>query len=114
MERLINKDRRTFARFASKVPLKYKNLETGLDTEAFMQDIGAGGLKFITTERLINLNDALEVSIKTPNSSNSVELKGKVIWLREVSSEVWDVGISFNRAKLVEVSKVCRSLNLTT
>jgi len=114
MVRHIRKDRRVFARLTSRIPLRYKNLESGLTGEVFTRDIGGGGLKFITSERLIDLNDILEMWIDAPNSLNPIRLKGRVIWLREVGRDVWDVGIRFDKAKLVSLSRACNSLNVKT
>jgi hypothetical protein len=114
MVKIVSKDRRVFARFNSRIPLRYKNLNTGLTAEVFLRDIGGGGLKFITSERLVEPSDLVEIWIEAPNSLNPVHLKGKIMWLREVGRDVWDVGVSFNRARLVSLSRACSSLNMRT
>ena len=92
--------------------MRYKNLDTGITEQAFTRDISGSGLRFITSERVAKRNDSLEMWIDTPNSSDPVNIKGKVIWLKEVGMDVWDLGIHFNRVRLLNLSKACNCLNV--
>lgn len=76
-----------------------------------MRDIGGGGLKFLATQRLMHLNDPLELSIEPPEAQ-PVSIKGKVVWVKAAGQGLWDVGISFDKAKLVSLSRACSSLNV--
>ena len=107
MNEPIKDDRRIFARFVSTAPIKYKNLETGLTGEVFARNIGGGGLRLFSTGKSMEPNDTLELWIKSPNTQEYINIKGKVIWSKEVGQEAWDVGVSFSRVKLLNLSKVC-------
>jgi len=111
MVKYTTEDRRVFTRLTSRMPMRYKNLDTGITEQAFTRDISGSGLRFITSERVAKRNDSLEMWIEAPSSPDPVNIKGRVVWLKEVGMDVWDMGIHFSRARLLNISKACSYLN---
>lgn len=75
--------------------LYYKDKEITLgNTEVLVQDIGLGGLKFMSQLRLSNQNDIV-YGFETTILGVSLSFSGKIVWSHEVSQGIFEYGVEF-------------------
>ena len=65
-------------------------------------DISPLGLRFITGESDINMNDEIELKIEIPGAVSPVHAKAKVIWKKKLSTEngaPYNIGCEFTKVE---------------
>jgi len=103
------KEHRMFSRFRVNFPARFRNLNVGRRGEGTCADIGAGGVS-IETDQKIEPRTPLEVWIDIADGFNPVNLKGRVVWSKEISSENCRTGVVFDCPRLIAFSRVLKSL----
>ena len=107
MEEYKFTDRRIFARFEVKFPLRFLNLRQNNEGEAEAQDICAKGVGFVTKER-IEPQTPLEMWLQMPNGEEPLYVRGKVVWLSEVEPNNYRVGVDLEKANLLGFSRLLK------
>ena len=88
-------DRRRSERFDTRLSAAVKNLKTGDVMEASVTEIGANGLRIVTTG---HLPEGIEIHLVFQEASNNTHLEGKVIWTRPSKvGSTFDSGIDVIR-----------------
>jgi Tfp pilus assembly protein PilZ len=102
-------DRRIFARFQAKFPLKYLDLQANKEGEAQVQDLCAKGLCLLTKEAL-NTNTPLEMWLQIPDKGEPLYTRGEVVWSRPEGANECRAGVCFEKANLMGLSRVLRTI----
>ena len=90
-------ERRKFIRLEVPLELKFIVEKDHVRREVTTKDISCEGLRFIS-EHPIKEGVSLELNLNIPVASNPVHMKGKVVWLKRLSttdSSPSEVGIEF-------------------
>jgi hypothetical protein len=102
-------DRRIFARFATQLPLRFLNLNSGKEGQAHTVDISAKGVGFVTNEE-ISSNTPLELWLQVPDKGEPYYTRGEVAWSQRVESDRYRVGINLEKADFMGMSRVLRTV----
>ena len=107
-------DNRVFCRFAlSNVPVRFKDLKIGEKGDAVCKDISGGGAG-IAYSRELKPRTPLEMWFDLPDGFEPLHLLGKVVWSQQLQAnrtfgqQGWNLGISFDRPKLVGLSRILK------
>ena len=71
-----------------------RKVELG-STEVLVEDIGLGGLRFLSDIRLAVHQDIL-LEFETEILGNMIKMYGAVVWMREVKSGIYQYGLEFS------------------
>ena len=71
-----------------------KNVELGR-TEVLVEDIGLGGLHFLTDIHLPVHRDII-LEFKTEILGKTITMYGSVVWMKELKSEIYQYGLEFS------------------
>ena len=101
-------DKRIFERIPVKLPLRF--LYSNSDTEGLAQthNISAAGIGLVTDIELLN-HTPLEMWLQIPDKGEPFHLAGKVVWFDMIEPNKYKVGISLEKAELMEMSRVLRT-----
>ncbi len=98
-------DQRVFDRFMARFPVKFRYSKSNFGTNVFLRDISAEGAKIVTKEE-VNLNDNLELLVDLPDGLKPMILKGQVVWSRNTHPKTWDVGLAFDKIRLMHTRRI--------
>ena len=102
-ENIVIEDRRKFFRINLDFPLSAsmtlirihgRNVELGR-TEVLLEDIGLGGLRFLSDIRLAVHRDII-LEFETEILGNMIKMYGAVVWMKEVKSGIYQYGLEFS------------------
>jgi hypothetical protein len=110
MEDMGTNDKRVFARFPVQMALRFIDLLSNTEGQAHAYDISAKGLGFMATEELKPLTP-LEMWLQVPDKGEPLYTRGEVVWSEMVEPNKYKAGINLERADLMGVSRVLRTLN---
>lgn len=100
------KDRRTFARFVARFPVRFKGSRKSYGTNVSLRDACAQGVK-ITTREPVFIHDSVMLEIELPDCKDPMTLKGEVVWVVfDETSGMRDVGLKFHTVDLVHMSRL--------
>lgn len=100
-------DRRIFARFPARLPLRFLDLQGNTEGEAFTEDISAKGVGFMAKEAF-QPHTPLEVWFKIPDQGEPLYARGEVVWSKMVEPEQHRIGVNLEKADLMGLSRVLR------
>jgi diguanylate cyclase (GGDEF)-like protein/PAS domain S-box-containing protein len=120
-ENITIEDRRKFFRIHLDFPLSAsmtlvrihgKNVELGR-TEVLIEDIGPGGLRFLSDIRLSVHRDIL-LEFETEIQGDRIKLYGTVVWMREVKLGIYQYGLEFiiNEGERSILARILKGLAL--
>ncbi|UQZ36751.1 PAS domain S-box protein [Paenibacillus sp. PK3_47] len=98
----VTEDRRRHIRIPLLLPLsaqmtivkiKDRRLSLGM-TEVVVEDIGAGGLRFLT-HLALTVNKDIVLQLETEILGENVQLSGTVVWKQEADEEIYQYGFEF-------------------
>lgn len=98
-------DARVFERFSARFPVKFKHSRNDFGTEVFLRDACAEGMKVTTKEKMF-LNDSVSLLVKLPDGHDPLTLNGQVVWTKNKTAELWDVGLRFHKVNLMEMQRM--------
>lgn len=100
-------DKRAFCRFAlPDIPVRFKDLRSGLKGEMKARDIGGGGAG-VECAQEIKPRTPVELWFDLPDGFEPLHLLGKTVWSRP-SGTSWRLGISFERQRLMSMTRVLK------
>lgn len=100
-------DKRAFCRFAlPDIPIRFKDLKSGLKGEMRGKDIGGGGACVGCVEG-IKPKTPLELWFDLPDGFEPLHLLGKAVWAMAKGTS-WHVGISFERQRLMSMARILK------
>lgn len=103
-------ERRIFERIEAKFPLRLNLEEAPFNSETYLRDFSASGMKIITKQRLAADKD-IDFWVDVPDGHSPIHFYGRVVWLKNVGRYVWDAGIRFKHVRLMDC---CRMLNCSS
>jgi hypothetical protein len=109
MEEEKFQDRRIFDRFTAKFPVKFINLRENKESEASIDDVSAKGIGITSNEQL-SPRTALEMWLEIPDKGEPLYTRGEVVWSRRVEPDKFKVGVNLEKADLMGLSRVLRSI----
>ncbi|MCM3630136.1 PAS domain S-box protein [Paenibacillus glycanilyticus] len=75
------------------IEINGKSIELG-KTEIVIEDLGAGGLRFLSSIQLA-VHPGILLEIETRILHQTIQLYGKVVWLKELDSGIYQYGVEF-------------------
>lgn len=103
-----DKDKREFERFVVRLTVKLVDLQSGRENRAVTHDISAKGAGIVSRSQ-IDSNIPLEMWLEIPRSCQEpICLKGEVAWSKMVDWDTWRIGISFDEANFLGISRLLR------
>jgi len=101
-------ERRMFERFKVAFPVKFTNLKTNKEGNGKIIDISAGGGGMIITKHQIEPETALKLELQIPDTKNTVVASGKVVWIHEISTDTYRMGVQFDKIDFLSLSRVLK------
>lgn len=98
-------EHRLFERFSARLPVKFRYTRSEYGTDVFLRDASAQGVRISTRERVF-LNDSISLEVKIPDGSEPVMLNGRVVWMQEKSSTLWDAGVELHEINFMEMRRI--------
>jgi hypothetical protein len=102
-------DRRIFDRFSASFPVKFLNPHSGKEGQAHARDISAKGVGLRLNERLTPATP-LELWLEVPDKGEPLYTRGEIVWSRAVRPDEYQAGISLEKADLMGLSRVMRTV----
>lgn len=96
------KEQRTFERFSSRFPAKFKDTRNDFGTDVYLRDASAGGVRIATKERLY-LNDNVALEVELSDGRGGMTLRGEVVWVKHKGADMWNVGVKFHKIALMDM-----------
>ncbi len=98
-------DRRMFDRTIARFPTRFKDSRQDFGTNVFLRDISADGVKLATKERM-HLNDRLDLEIELSDGHSPLNLKGRVVWVRQATPSMKDIGMKLDQVDLMQTQRL--------
>lgn len=105
MQGLGFEDRRMFTRFMARAFLGYLDITSQKKGRGRTYDISGNGIGLITNQKLPPATP-LDIWLKIPDNSDSLYVKGEVIWIKEIKFRRYRVGISLEEPELMGISRI--------
>jgi hypothetical protein len=102
-------DKRVFARLPVSLSVKYLDLGSNTEGEAQTQDISAKGMG-LAMDRAISPNSSIEMWLRVPDKGEPFYTRGEVVWAQERDGIGFRAGINLERADLMGISRVLRTI----
>lgn len=102
-------DRRIFARFSAKFPLRFLDLKSGREACVQTYNISAKGIGILTKERL-EAHTPLELWLEVPDKGEPLYIRGEVTWSKAEGLGEYRAGVSLEKAELMGLSRVLRTV----
>jgi hypothetical protein len=102
-----DEDKRDFERFIVRLTVKFVNLNNGKEERVVTHDISAKGAGIVTKEEIAK-RIPLEMWLDIPDSREPLYVKGEVAWSKMVDYDTWRVGVNFDKADFLGISRILR------
>ena len=97
-KKTLGKEKRIFPRYETSLRIKYKS--NGVEGTSWLANISRGGAG-ILLDRAVEAEAPLALEISLPTGSESLFLKGKVVWQKDTHA-----GIRFDELNTEELNKI--------
>ena len=105
-------DRRIFERFNVRLPLRYLGIGSGPEGEAQTLDVSAKGMGLFVKQAM-PLHTALELWLNIPDKGEPLYARGEVVWSKPAAEGGHRLGISLEKANLMGMGRVLRTMSPT-
>jgi hypothetical protein len=102
-------DRRIFARFGTKFPLRFLDLNSNREGIAQTQDLSAKGVGLLVNEEL-PARTPVEMWLKIPDKGEPLYTRGEVVWSKMVGPNEYRTGVNLDKADLMGLSRALRAI----
>lgn len=102
-------DKRIFARFGVNYTSTFLDLDSNKEGQATAKDISAKGIGLETEEALLP-ETSLEMWLNLPDKGRPFYTRGKVAWSKVIGPRKFRAGVELERADLMGVSRVLRTI----
>jgi hypothetical protein len=109
MQNTESDDKRVFARFPAQLSMKFIDLILNKEGQAQAKDISAKGIGFLADKQLEPFTP-LEIWVEVPDKGAPFYTRGEVVWSEMVASNQYRTGVNLERADLMGMSRILRSL----
>ncbi len=103
-----SEDKRIFARFPVKFPMRFLDLLANRDLQAQALDMGAKGLGFLSSTELKPYTP-LELWLKVPDKNDPFYTRGEVVWSEKIGPNQFRTGVNLEKADLMGISRILRN-----
>lgn len=100
-------DKRVFARFAAKLPVRFIDAYSNQEGYATASDVSAKGIGFISKTGL-NKYTPVELWLDIPDNSTPLYSRGAVAWSQPLDNDEYRYGIHLEKADLMGLARVLR------
>lgn len=100
-------DKRIFARFKARFPLRFLDLKENKEVLGQVYDISAKGIGLICNECL-QPNTPLEMWLEIPDKGEPLYTRGQVVWSKPEGVTECRAGVSLERADMMGLSRALR------
>ena len=97
--------RRTYERFTSRFPIKFKDTRCDFGTDVILRNLSAGGARVTVRDRLY-LSDSISLEVELLDDKGPMTLRGEVVWANEKDPNLWDVGLKFHKVIFMDMWRV--------
>ena len=104
-------ERRVFERFEVDFPLRFKDLDKNTEGVGKIVNISASGGGMFLTAQELQPGTSLELWLLIPDKKEPFHTRGKVVWLNEVESALYRVGVKFDSMDFLGISRALRVNN---
>lgn len=101
-------DRRIFARFPMKLPLRFIEGEAAQECTAETCDVSAKGIGLVT-QQAFRPGVPLEMWLQMPDRNEPLYTRGEVVWSQMLEPNKYRTGIELEKAELMAMSRVFRA-----
>jgi c-di-GMP-binding flagellar brake protein YcgR len=101
-------DRRIFARFPVKVPVKFLKQQEAEEGQAQAYDFSARGIGLVTEQQLLP-KTALELWVELQDQAQPLYLRGEVVWSVPAGENAYRAGVNLEKAELMSLSRILRA-----
>jgi c-di-GMP-binding flagellar brake protein YcgR len=102
-------DRRIFARFSARMPVRFLDYRENREGTAETADISAKGMSLVTV-RDIAAHTLLELWVEVPDKGEPLYTRGEVAWVKQVGPQAYQLGVNLEKADLMGLSRVLRAV----
>jgi c-di-GMP-binding flagellar brake protein YcgR len=102
-------DRRIFGRFPAKLLMRFFNPADNQESSAETSDVSAKGIGLVLNEEL-RPHTHLEMWLRVPDKGEPLYTRGEVVWSKEAEAGQFKTGIELEKADLMGMSRVLRSI----
>jgi len=102
-------DRRIFARFNARFPVKFLDLNSGKEGQAQTHDISAKGMGLVSNVPMMP-ETPLELWIELPDRGEPLYSRGEVVWSSPIRENEYRIGVTLEKANLMGLSRVLRCI----
>ncbi|MFA5104847.1 MAG: PilZ domain-containing protein [Candidatus Omnitrophota bacterium] len=91
------KEKRSCARVEARLPFQFKDIQRPIETYtgSLTKDVGAGGVRFVSSE-FLSIFTRLILEVSVPTFSKPIKAISKVAWIQKVPrSPQYNVGLQF-------------------
>jgi PAS domain S-box/diguanylate cyclase (GGDEF) domain len=94
------------------IEINGRSIELG-KTEIVIENIGAGGMRFLSSIQLA-VHPGILLEIETQLLYKTIKLYGKVVWLKELESDIYQYGLEFlvNEDERTSLTRVLHTLSV--
>ena len=100
-------ERRLFDRFPARFPTRFRDSSPDFGTDVFLKDVSGTGLRMTTRQRMF-IDDMISLEVQMPDGLAPVVLNGRVRWIHQILSEVWEVGVEFHKVDFMRMHRLVR------
>ncbi len=104
-------DRRVFARFPTRLSMKFIDLILNKEGQAQARDISTKGIGFLANEELKPLTP-IEMWLQVPDKGAPLYTRGEVMWSEMAGPNQYKTGVNLERADLIGMSRILRNLRV--
>jgi len=104
----LKHEKRMYERFASPCPIKFKYSRHDYNQDVSLENVSADGIKIATNEHLYR-NDSISLEVLMDGKKHPLMLDGLVVWTKNKSPNLWDVGLKFYQINLMKIQQLVNS-----
>jgi len=102
----MNDERRTFNRFQTRFPVKFKDSRIDFGFDVILRDASANGVNILTKDRLF-FNDHIALEVELPDGNDPLVLSGRVVRAKPINDlSMWDIGLKFDEVDLMKMQRI--------
>lgn len=109
MPKSSTEDKRIFARFGARFPLRFLDLNSNREGIAQTQDLSAKGVGLLANEEL-PARTPVEMWLEIPDKGEPLYTRGEVVWSKMVGPKEYRAGVNLDKADLMGLSRVLRAI----
>jgi len=107
MSEAKQEDKRVFARFKVKLPLRFVRLDSNVEGRAYTEDISAKGIGLVADVALKS-HSPLEIWLDIPDGGEPLYTRAEVAWSTETGADNYRTGLNLEKADFMGLARILR------